>query len=109
MSCNPSVSAAVPWRRGWPGTQPGLLGTPSWQLLFSSCMPERTKEWIIINRGNRGLLGLAAPHLLSGTPLQWGSLNSAAEEFTPNQENEAPGLDHAEIFGGISGQSSLCV
>lgn len=33
----------VPWRPGWPGMQPGLSDTPSWQLLFSSCMPARTK------------------------------------------------------------------
>lgn len=94
--------------------QPRLSGIPSWQLLFSSCKPERTKEWIIINRGNGGgLLGLAAPHLLSGTHLQQGcvheKLDSAAEEFMPNQENEVPRLDHAGIFGDISGQSGLCV
>lgn len=102
MSCTLSVSVAVPWRRGWPGRQPGLSGTPSWQLLFSSCMPGRTKGWKIISRGNRGLLGLAAPHLLSGNPLQRGCvhdrLNSAAEEMTQNQEKEAPGLDHAGSF-----------
>lgn len=68
MSCNPSVSAAVPWRRGWPGTQPGLSGTPSWQLLFSSCMPERTKEWIIINRGNGGCSVWLHPTCSVGTP-----------------------------------------
>lgn len=92
MSCNLSVSVAVPWRRGWPGTQPGLSGTPSWQLLFSSCMPGRTKGWKIISKENRRLLGLAAPHLLCGNPLQWGcvheKLNSAAEEFMPIQEND---------------------
>lgn len=69
MSCNPSVSVAVPWRRGWPGTRPGLSGTPSWQLLFSSCKPGRTKGWIIINRENReGCWAWLHPTCSEGAP-----------------------------------------
>lgn len=48
----------VPWRRGWPCRLPGLSGTPSWQLLFSSCMPETSKQWTGVNEKQQAAAGL---------------------------------------------------
>lgn len=67
-------------------------------------MPERTKQWIIINIVEQGAAGL-------GCTLQkrvHEKLISAGDEVTPHQGNKTPGLDHTGTFGGSTGQSGLC-